>query len=157
MTKTNCGSDQKRKSFFDFVDEVFTGDFKSFTQRMKDFGDEFQKGFTESWDMYPLMNVIEGSKGYRLELAAPGLNKQAFKISLEEDKLKISADLEVSLEDDEKFKRREFNFHKFKRTFKLPENVDTDKIEAKYEDGILKVLIPKQVEDTKDEREINIS
>lgn len=157
MTKKNCGSQQKRKNFFDFVDEVFAGDFQSFTQKMKDFGEEFQKGFAESMQSYPLMNVIEGGKGYRIELAAPGLSKEAFKISLNDGKLVIKADLETTLGEDEKFRRREFNFNKFARHFSLPEDVDANQISAKYEDGVLKILIPKLQDENKDEREINIS
>jgi HSP20 family protein len=157
------GGNEKKKNFFEFIDEFFNRDLKDFGQDMREFGKEFKKEFKHGWGYdwvrtYPLLNVIETQNDYRVELAVPGLQKENFKISLKENQLKISADLEHTLKEGEKFRKREFNFGKFQRSFTLPEDVVEDKIEAKYEQGILIINLPKKVTQTpNDEREINIS
>ncbi len=163
MTYSNCGSERKerRKKFFDFMDEVLFTDLKTFTQKMKEFGEDFRKEFQENMGQdfasnYPLMNVVESKEAYRIEIAAPGLSKESFKISLVEDHLHIEADLESTLSEEEKYRRREFDFGKFKRAYRLPKEADPEKIDAKYTDGILIVQIAKKAPD-QNEREIKIS
>lgn len=161
MTNKGNQSDRK-KGFFDFVDEVFTGDLKSFARRFKEMGEEFQKEFRENMGKdyigcYPLMNIIEDENSFRIDIAAPGLNKDSFKISLDQQHLKVAADLESTLGENEKYRKREFYFGKFKRTVKLPEEADLNEIEAKYEEGVLKITVAKQKGSGGDEREIKIS
>ena len=162
MKYSECGSEHG-KSFFDFTEGLFGKYFKDFGEDFRKFGKDFKKefegafgaDFIKSW---PLMNVIDTPTGYRVEIAAPGLHKDAFKITLHEHHLKITADLETTLAEEEKYKRREFNFGKIKRSVELPDSADVDKIEAKYEDGILKVFVPKKQQEEKEgEREIKVS
>lgn len=94
----------------------------------------------------PAVNIIEDSSNFALEIAAPGLTKEDFKIEVEEDMLKISSEkaIEEEKEDnkDSHFRKREFNYENFERSFKLPENIEIDKIQATYENGVLKVTLP---------------
>ncbi|MES2797932.1 MAG: Hsp20/alpha crystallin family protein, partial [Bacteroidota bacterium] len=91
----------------------------------------------------PSVNVVEKTDGFVLEVAAPGLKKEDFKINFHENKLTISAESTVSNEEtDKKYTRKEFSFNQFQRTFTLPQTVDVDKIEASYVDGVLNISIP---------------
>ena len=84
---------------------------------------------------------------FKIELAAPGLEKGDFDINVEKDQLTISAKKETSNEvNDEKFTRKEFSYSSFKRNFHLPEHVQGDAIEASYENGILAIVLPKKEE-----------
>ncbi|MEN7549248.1 Hsp20/alpha crystallin family protein [Rapidithrix thailandica] len=95
----------------------------------------------------PSVNITENQEGYTLELAAPGLNKEDFHINLEQNLLSISVEKNIETKgEDTKYKRKEFNFNRFKRSFSLPEHIDGNKIEAKYEQGILRLSIPKPEE-----------
>lgn len=102
-----------------------------------DFFSNWRKGLT-----IPAVNVVEEDSTYDLEVAAPGMQKDAFKIEVDKGVLTISAEKEESSEDKD-YTRKEFSYSKFRRSFWLPENVNPDKIEAKYEDGVLKLRIPK--------------
>lgn len=93
----------------------------------------------------PSVNVSEHETHLLVQLAAPGLTKQDFKISLENDQLNISAEKKSELEETKgKYTRREFNYGSFKRSFHLDESVNRDAISAAYEDGVLKVTLPKK-------------
>ncbi len=95
----------------------------------------------------PTVNIIEEKNQYRLEVAAPGLDKEDFKIDLHNDILTLSAEKKQEKEEkDKKYLRREFNYCSFKRSFTLPDFVDVDKIEAKHKNGILTVILPKKEE-----------
>ena len=92
----------------------------------------------------PSVNVVENDDRFKLSLAVPGMKKEDFKIKLEGDMLTISAEKKEEKEEkDEKFTRKEFNYSSFSRSFTLPEGVKMDMIDAKYEDGLLNVSIPK--------------
>jgi HSP20 family protein len=95
----------------------------------------------------PAVNISELPEGYRLEVAAPGLNKDDFNLSVEKNLLTISVNKE-SRHDGEtnRFTRKEYSFNSFSRTFQVPETADTEKITAKYENGILEILVPMKVE-----------
>lgn len=94
----------------------------------------------------PSVNVIEKSDKFEIEVSAPGYKKDNFDISIDNDRMTISSNVESSNEDKgENYTRREFSKSSFKRTFQLPESVDVDKISANYEDGILIVNLPKVV------------
>ena len=95
----------------------------------------------------PAVNVVENKEGFRIEVAAPGLQKSDFKLNLEKNQLTISAQKEKKEEEvQETYTRREFKYNSFQRTFTLPNSVDGDKIEANYADGILSVALPKREE-----------
>ena len=95
----------------------------------------------------PAVNIAQGDNEYTIEVAAPGFDKKDFKIDLDNDSLTISsARKESDDENSERYTRREFNFNEFKRTFTLPDTVDSEKITAKHKDGILYVNIPKREE-----------
>jgi len=95
----------------------------------------------------PKVNIKESDEAFLLELAVPGLKKSDFKLDLDNDVLSVSA--EINEEKDYKeghYKRKEFGYSSFKRTFTLPETVDEDKISASYKDGILSIQLPKKEE-----------
>lgn len=95
----------------------------------------------------PAVNVIEKDKEFEIELAAPGLTKKDFNITVESGILTIACEKEFEKEDKEKnFTRKEYSYTNFTRSFTLPENVKMDKVDAKYENGILKMVLPKEVE-----------
>ncbi|MBI2731612.1 MAG: Hsp20/alpha crystallin family protein [Sphingobacteriales bacterium] len=95
----------------------------------------------------PSVNVSENEKEYRLTMAAPGLKKDDFKIDIDGDIITISAETKMEKEEkDEKFSRKEYSYKTFSRSFTLPEFVNSDKIEAVYENGELKLMLPKKAE-----------
>lgn len=95
----------------------------------------------------PAVNIIENKDAFNVELAAPGLKKDDFKINLDNNLLTIECSKEDSKEEkDERYTRREFCFSSFQRSFTVPNTIDTNKIEAKYEDGVLNITLPKKEE-----------
>ena len=96
----------------------------------------------------PSANITENNDNFTIELAAPGLDKKDFVISVEKDQLLISATLEDKSEEKEdgKWTRKEFNFTSFKRSFHLTEAVDTENIKAEYNKGFLTLVLPKKEE-----------
>lgn len=105
----------------------------------------------------PALNVLDLEKEIKLEVAAPGLEKSDFKISVENKMLVISADKkQESTESKENYSRKEFSFNSFKRIYELPENTDDESISAKYENGILSISIQKVVPINKEVKSIEI-
>jgi HSP20 family protein len=97
----------------------------------------------------PAVNIKENKKEFNIEFASPGFTKKDFKIDLDQDVLTISAEKEKEkTEENDSFTRKEFSYNSFSRSFTLPKTVNAEKIDAKYNDGILKLSIPK-MEDTK--------
>ncbi|MCE7062666.1 Hsp20/alpha crystallin family protein [Dyadobacter sp. CY343] len=95
----------------------------------------------------PAVNVVESKEGFRIEVAAPGLQKSDFTLNLEKNQLTISAQKEQkSEENEEKYTRREFKYTSFQRTFTLPNSVDAEKVVANYSEGILSIALPKREE-----------
>lgn len=93
----------------------------------------------------PSVNITENNEEYTIQLAAPGLEKKDFKIEVENNMLTVSAQKEQEANEEKgKYRRREFSYHSFSRSFQLPENSDGDKIDAHYQDGILKLTLPKK-------------
>ncbi len=105
----------------------------------------------------PPVNIHENSNGFHLELVAPGLKKEDFKVNVDNGLLTVSYEKKSEAEsDDYKTHRREFNFTSFKRSFRIDDVVNTEAIQAKYEDGILKLFLPKKEEVKVVPKEINI-
>jgi HSP20 family protein len=107
----------------------------------------------------PPANISETKEEFRVDLSAPGLSKSDFKIEVEDGTLTISSEKqEESKDDTENYKRREFSYSSFCRSFELPENVKEDKINAKYENGMLHVSLPKkEISVSKPKKEIEVA
>jgi HSP20 family protein len=100
---------------------------------------------SKGWGFVPEANIIETSKAYKIELAAPGLEKKDFQVEIQDGVLYVRAEKEEEKEEEDKnFRRREFSYHSFTRSFALPESLLLDKIEATYEKGILHLNLPKK-------------
>jgi len=95
----------------------------------------------------PAVNIVENKNHFELSLAAPGMKKNDFKIDVEGNTLTVSAENEENKEEtNEKYTRKEFNYTSFSRSFSLPDGVNKDKIDASYENGLLKLVLPKTEE-----------
>lgn len=95
----------------------------------------------------PSANVVETPKEFKLEMAAPGLERKDFNIEVDNHCLTISAEKKEEKKDTEgDFTRREYSYNSFSRSFTLPENVKENEIDAKYANGILEVRVPKAQE-----------
>ncbi|MDQ3277745.1 MAG: Hsp20/alpha crystallin family protein [Bacteroidota bacterium] len=97
----------------------------------------------------PAVNIKETGDAFEVEMAAPGMRKEDFKVELDGNQLTISSEFESrnEMKEGERFTRREFSYQSFQRNFTLPKNVvDIDQIEARYENGVLRLLIPKREE-----------
>lgn len=107
----------------------------------------------------PGVNIIETDDSYKLQMAAPGLKKEDFKIKVENEVLTVSSETKSeSTEKNEKYTRKEFSYGSFLRSFTLPEIVDMEQINANYENGILSLVLPKKEEaKPKAPKEIKIS
>ncbi len=125
-----------------------------FNSRIGDFlGSDFVNGSPKS-------NVLTNEAEYVIEVAAPGLTKDSFSIDIEKEKLVVSARENAADEEKEerKYARREFGFQNFKRAYNLPPDVVLDKIAADYNNGILKIVLPKDTEyDSKRTRIVEVS
>ncbi len=112
----------------------------------------FNRNLTDFWGSdysitQPSVNIYEDDDRYSIELAAPGLTKGDFKVEVDNDYLVISAAKESKNEENQgKYMRHEFNYRSFSRRFYLPDTVDADKIEGKYDNGILYLNVPKKEE-----------
>ena len=92
----------------------------------------------------PAVNIVEQKDSFEVSLAAPGMKKDDFNIDVEGDTLYISAEKKEEKEEkDEKYTRKEFNYSSFSRSFTLPDSVIREKIDASYENGLLKLVLPK--------------
>ena len=113
------------------------------------FNDRVFNGFNNSNcnTTSPAVNIEEGDKEFRIEVAVPGLSRKDFRIEVEEDVLTISSEEKQKKEDKQRnYTRREFSYHSFKRSFQLPETVDQDQIQASHEAGVLNITLPKKDE-----------
>ena len=93
----------------------------------------------------PAVNISEQDNQYMVTLAAPGMKKDDFKIEVDGKMLTISSEKEDSTEEkNKKFTRKEYSYSSFSRCFSLPEEIKQESIEAKYEDGVLKIALPRK-------------
>ena len=107
----------------------------------------------------PNANISENEKDYKIEVAAPGLQKKDFKVEVENGVLTVSGEKEEEKEEERKnYRRKEFSYRSFSRSFNLPENSLPEKMEAKYDNGILTLSLPKkEVAISKQVKEIKVS
>ena len=129
--------------------------------------DIFNDFFDNSWMVRPTytapaINVMETEKEYDVEVAAPGLDKEDFKVHVDADN-NLHIEMEKKTENKEskkhgRYLRREFSYEKFQQTLLLPDDAEADKIEAKVEKGVLNVHIPKKekLQKTEAVRQISI-
>ncbi|MDC6362729.1 MULTISPECIES: Hsp20/alpha crystallin family protein [Flavobacteriaceae] len=105
-------------------------------------------GGTDKWNTtVPAVNIKDNEKEFELELAVPGVKKEDFTVEVDHDVLTVSSEIKSESKDTkENYTRKEFSYSSFKRAFTLPETVDGSKIDAKYEDGVLKLTLPKKEE-----------
>lgn len=95
----------------------------------------------------PSVNIVESPDNFKIEMAAPGLEKGDFKLSLENNRLSVSSEKEErKTEENENFTRKEFSYSSFTRSFDLPDTLDVENISANYENGILYITLPKRAE-----------
>ncbi len=106
------------------------------------------KNFSATNTTLPSVNIKEDVDQFELEVAAPGFDKKDFKLELNNNLLTISSEkqLENETKEGQQFNRREFSYQSFSRSFTLPVSVDRDNIVASYENGILRVAVPKKEE-----------
>lgn len=130
--------------------DTLPGFFDSFLLRDRFDLPEFKNGPTHS--SVPAVNIKESENQYELELLAPGLQKENFAIELNENVLTVAFEMvnnreEENNKENTKYSLREFSLQSFKRSFRFPDNaVDPEKVKARYESGILKLVLPKREE-----------
>lgn len=99
----------------------------------------------ENFSLLPDANVVETDKDYQVELAVPGLERKDFKVEVKDDMLCISAEKEAESKTEHKnYRSKEFSYESFYRSFTLPKNLIDEKIDAKYQNGVLTVTLPKK-------------
>lgn len=130
---------------------------KAFNAVFDDLLNQFPVTWKDSSLHFPPVNVHETREAYHVELSAPGLNKEDFQVKVEEGLLTISYEKkEETKSEDYKTVRREFTQRSFKRSFQVDDQVDVDNIQAKYEQGVLKLHLPKKEQAKASAKEINI-
>ena len=132
---------------------------KSFNSLLDDFFNEMPVKWGKDWNgnYGPAVNIHETEEAFHLEMNAPGRNKEDFKISVDQDVLTISFEKKMESENSNyKTIRREFSFETFKRSFNLGEEINAGDIQAKYENGVLKLLLPKKPVVKESVKEISI-
>lgn len=121
----------------------------------------FPSAFPESRSVSgsPAANIHETPEAYHIELNVPGRNKEDFKVNVDKDLLTVSFEKkeETNTEKNGKSIRREFTYNSFKRSFSLDETVDTSNIQARYDNGILKIELPKKEEVKAEPKQIAIN
>jgi HSP20 family protein len=112
----------------------------------RDWIDWNNRNFSETNTTLPSVNIKEAKEGYEVEMAAPGFGKKDFKIELSHDILTISSEKKEKNETKkgQEYTRKEFSYQSFSRSFTLPNTVDNDNISARYDNGIIKVFIPRK-------------
>ncbi len=132
--------------------------YKTANDLFNDFFNQFETSAKGTAANIPAVNIHETNDAFHLDLVAPGLKKEDFKVSLEKGLLTISYEKKTEVENkDYKTHRREFNFASFKRSFNVDDKINADSIEAKYDNGILKLLLPKKEEVKVSPKEIAIN
>jgi len=138
-------------SFPSLIDRLFEGDLMDWNN----------SNFASTNSTMPAVNISENDDEYKIEVAAPGMKKDDFRINYDNGRLTISSEQknEVEQKDGDRVTRKEFSYQSFQRSFNVAENiVEPDRIKAKYNDGILYINLPKREEvKPKPAKEIKIS
>jgi|SRR5690606_5100095 HSP20 family protein len=110
------------------------------------FNESFGRSGGSAYSFVPKADIIENEKGFEIQFALPGMSKDDFKIDLDNNRLSVTGERKFTKESKEQHLRSvETQYGAFSRTFLLPEDVDTENIEAKYTNGILEIVVPKNV------------
>lgn len=134
------------KPALNFFDELFT----PVNYWLEDFGKTFS-GF------FPPVNIRETEDAFQVEIVAPGMEKADFKIKTEGDTLSVSAEKkEEKKKESEKNIHTEYSFRSFNRSFTLNEDIDQENVQAKYNDGVLYLTLPKKEEKIVKPKEITV-
>lgn len=106
------------------------------------------RNFSSTSTTIPSVNIKETENDYEVEMAAPGMKKEDFKITLDGNLLMISSEKRSDNEEqNEQYTRKEFSYQSFQRSFQLPKDVvDEESIQARYENGVLRLIVPKKEE-----------
>lgn len=108
------------------------------------FNESIGRSGGSAYSFVPKVDIIESEKAFEIHVAVPGMNKEDFKVDVKDNYLTVSGERKFKKESAEKhFRSVESQYGAFGRTFVLPENVDAEKIEAKYNNGILELVVPK--------------
>lgn len=124
------------------------------------FNEDIFPTFSRTTTNLPAVNIREDGRAFYLELAVPGMDKKDLHLEVKDDVLTISSEhKEEKQQENDGYKRKEFSYSSFCRSFYLPEDVNSENISASYKDGILNVEIPKLEEERKKQksREVKIS
>lgn len=131
--------------------------FPAFPNLSDFFGEDWlnSKFYSENW--LPAINVIDNENNYEIEVAAPGLKKEDFNVDVANGILTISGKSEKEKEEKNKnYTRKEFNFNSFSNAFTLPENVDAEKINARYDNGVLHLTLNKKVKEAPAKKQVSV-
>ncbi|MET0573200.1 MAG: Hsp20/alpha crystallin family protein [Pedobacter agri] len=119
--------------------------------------------FDDKWlsrldNPFPAVNISENEKEYNVELVVPGFKKEDIKIKVNDEILTISAENKTETEEEKnkEYTRREYSYSAFTRSFYLPDNVKDDNINAQFEDGVLKIKLPKSDTEAKASKDVPI-
>ena len=131
-------SDRLFPTFPSFIDNLLS----------RDLMDWNNSNFSSTSSTIPAVNIKENNESFVIEVAAPGMNKEDFKVDLENNRLTVSAEKEEEKnESNDRYTRREFRYSSFRRQFNVPvETINGDQIQAAYKDGILTLTLPKREE-----------
>lgn len=119
----------------------------------------FENDFFNTGIAFPPVNIHETNQEFKLDLSVPGMKREDFRIDIENGVLTVSSEKEEEeKESDKNYRRREFSYSSFSRTFTLPDNVKESDINAKYDNGVLHVTIPKkEVSAAKPKKQISVA
>lgn len=140
---------------------VSTSTYPSFSSLFDDFfnremSDWRNNNYSSTQTTLPKVNIKEQKDAYLIEMAAPGMKKEDFNIALDSEVLTISSSKKED-SDTKRYTLKEFSYQSFKRSFALPESIDGENIAASYENGVLRVRIPKKELQPKGAKKIQIS
>jgi len=130
--------------------EDFFKPFRELQREIDRVFDDFFRGSKQDTSFFPAVDVYETPDSVVVEVEAPGMKKEDIKITIEDDVLRIHGEKKLEKENkDKNYYIVERSYGTFERAFKLPEYVDTEKIKAKFENGVLKISLPKKEEEKK--------
>lgn len=113
------------------------------------FNETLSRSGGAAYSFVPKVDVVENAKAFEIHVAVPGMNKEDFQIDLKDNVLSISGERKFTKEQkDQNYHSMETQYGSFRRTFSLPENIDTANINAQYVNGILELTLPKDEKKT---------
>lgn len=117
----------------------------AFDDFFKPWNEWFEGGLLHKTMSMPAVNITEEDGNYTVTMAAPGMKKDDFNVDIDNNMITISAETEKEKEEDKKkYTRKEYSYSSFSRSFTLPDDVEKNKIDAKYDNGVLTLNLPKK-------------